>query len=98
MNKRRVAGEEWKRIIELQEKSGQSVKVFCQDRGLGEASFYSWRKRLRQHSPVTFALVEPKSGASIGAVELVLTSGDRVRFAADAELLRLVLSVLRERP
>ncbi len=98
MNNRRVAREEWRRIIELQEKSGQSVKVFCGERGVGEASFYSWRKRLRQPAPVRFALVEPESRTSNDAVELVLTSGERIRFPADPATLRMVLSILRERP
>jgi hypothetical protein len=84
-------------MIEMQERSGQSVKAFCRERGLGEASFYGWRKRLRPGS-VKFALVEPKSGTNNSAVELVLTSGERIRFAADEAILRMVVSVLREQP
>ncbi len=98
MHNRRVTREQWTRMIELQEKSGQSVKVFCRERGLGEASFYRWRKRLRRPDPVKFALVESKSGSNNTAVELVLTSGDRIRFAADAAILRMMMSVLREQP
>lgn len=98
MNTRRGAREDWRRIIELQENSGQSVKAFCEERGVGEASFYSWRKRLRQPAPVRFALVEPESRISNDTVELVLSSGERIRFPADAATLRMVLSILRERP
>jgi transposase-like protein len=85
-------------MVELQEKGGQSVRVFCQEHGLGEASFYSWRKRLRRENPVSFALVEPKTTVKDGFIEVVLSSGDRLRIPAEAATLRMVLSVVRERP
>jgi hypothetical protein len=85
-------------MVELQEKSGQSVRVFCQERGLGEASFYSWRKRLRKGISVGFALVEPKTTVKDGLIELVLSSGDRLRIPTEAAILRMVLSIVRERP
>lgn len=79
------------------------VKDFCQDRGVSEPSFYSWRKRLRTGEPVRFALVD--AGASVmdprtsSSMELILVSGDRLRISAgtDAPTLRTILSVLRER-
>jgi transposase-like protein len=85
-------------MIELQEKSGQSVRVFCQERSLTEASFYNWRQRLRKDRRVSFALVDTKATATDAALELILVSGDRLRIPADAATLRTVLSVLRERP
>ena len=97
MNSKQIAREQWTRMVELQEKSGQSVRVFCQERGLGEASFYSWRKRLGRENPVSFALVEPKTTVN-GFIELVFSSGDRLRIPAEAAILRIVLSVVRERP
>jgi hypothetical protein len=98
MNSRQERREEWSRMVALQEKSGQTVRVFCRERGLSEPSFYSWRQRLRTRKPVAFALVETKAGASEAAIEVVLTSGDRLRIGCDAAALRMVLSVLRERP
>jgi hypothetical protein len=88
--------EQWLARIAEQEKSGQSVRVFCRDRSLGEYSFYTWRRRLRKERPVSFALVE--TARSAGAmIEFVLTSGDRLRIAAEADTLRTVMGVLRER-
>ena len=85
-------------MVGLQEKSGQSVRVFCRERGLSEASFYGWRQRLqRKDKPVTFALVETTAATEAG-IEVLLTSGDRLRIGRDAATLRMVLSVLRERP
>jgi transposase-like protein len=98
MNSKRMAREQWARMVELQEKSGQSVRVFCQERGLGEASFYSWRKRLRKEMSVSFALVEPKTTMKDGFIELVLSCGDRLRIPTEAAILRMVLSIVRERP
>lgn len=101
MNSRQGVRERWSRMVELQEKSGQSVRVFCQERSLSEPSFYSWRQRLRKDHPdrpVSFALVDTKTTAADAALEVVLQSGDRLRIPRDPATLRMVLSVLRERP
>ena len=37
--------------IAAQEKSGMTVKRFCQQQGVSEHSFYAWRKRLRSRKP-----------------------------------------------
>jgi hypothetical protein len=98
MNSRQHRREQWSRTVALQEKSDQSVREFCQERRLTEASFYAWRQRLRKEKPVTFALVDTTNTAAVDSIiELVLTSGDRIRMPCDAEMLRLALSVLRER-
>jgi transposase-like protein len=90
----------WRQRIAQQEQSGQSVRAFCQQHGTSEPSFYQWRKRLAEQLPMKFALVETSRGAPAAAVgvELMLTTGERLRIApgADAATLRLVLSVLRE--
>ena len=98
MNSREQRREQWRRMIEQQEKTGQSVRVFCQAQGLSEPSFYNWRQRLRNERPVSFALVETKEPRPDTAVELVLVSGERLRIPPEPATLRLVLSVLRERP
>ena len=51
-------GEEWTERIAAQQRSGISVKQFCQEQGLTEYSFYAWRKRLQKKDPVRFALVD----------------------------------------
>lgn len=48
----------WQQAVEEPERSEQSVRRYCQQRGLQEHSFYAWRKRVRREAPVTFALVE----------------------------------------
>ena len=93
--------EQWQRLIALHEKSGQSVSVFCQERGVSAPSFYYWRQRLQQkpNVPLTFALVDTRNNVVAPApamIELFLVSGDRLRVPAEATCLRLVLSVLRE--
>jgi transposase-like protein len=58
--------EHWRERISEQEGSGISVHRFCEEQGLTEQSFYSWRKRLRQQQPTRFALVETGSSALQG--------------------------------
>jgi transposase-like protein len=89
----------WRQRIAQQGQSGQSVRAYCNEQGIGEHSFYSWRQRLREEKgPVQFALVDTKSAgqATPQPIELVLAGGDHLRIPADAAMLRLVLSVLRE--
>ena len=94
-------GEDWRERIEAQERSGVSVKQFCEERGLTEQSFYSWRKRLQNQIPMRFALVDAgKTGRGPSAeatLELVLTTGERLLIGAgvDPAALRKVLEALR---
>lgn len=93
--------DEWSERIAAQQRSGISVKQFCKERGLTEYSFYAWRKRLRENGPVRFALVERSArrqeGTGEAALELVLTTGERLRIGTgvDTTTLRAVLDVLR---
>ena len=76
------------------------MRAFCQQRRTSEYSFYHWRKRLAEQLPMKFALVESSRSAptAVAAMEVILTTGERLRIAPgiDAATLRLVLSVLRE--
>jgi hypothetical protein len=93
--------EYWREQVAQQERSGLSVKQFCEAQRIAEQSFYVWRKRLREQTPMRFALVETGSAecrsAAEGGLELVLARGERLRISAgvDAALLRTVLEVLR---
>ena len=39
----------WRMVLETYQSSGLSVRQFCEQESFSEASFYSWRKRLRTH-------------------------------------------------
>ncbi|MES1260340.1 MAG: transposase [Acidobacteriota bacterium] len=101
----RVALEKkWQGLIRDQQQSELSVSAFCRKHGFSDQSFYNWRKRLAgdcKDEPVRFALVEANASGCdrYAPLELILATGDRLRIApgADAETLRVVLHVLRER-
>lgn len=38
----------WQKMIERQQASGQSIVGFCAEKRLSPASFYTWKRRLRQ--------------------------------------------------
>ena len=88
----------WQERIGEQKQSGQTIRAFCEERGLSAAQFYYWRQRLRPAArPVRFALVEGGSDGLCGrAIEIELSTGERLRLAAEAATLRVVLGVLRE--
>lgn len=82
------------------EQSGLSVRAFCRKQGIGEHSFYIWRKRLADAEPVRFALVERESATEQKRerLELIFANGERLQIPAgvDAGSLRTVLDLLRE--
>jgi hypothetical protein len=93
--------EYWRERVSAHGRSGLSVKQFCEQQKITEQSFYVWRKRLRSQRPMRFALVEtgsarPQDPEEAG-LELVLTTGERLRIGAsvDPATLRMVLEALR---
>ncbi len=87
-------------MISEQEACGESVRTFCRQRGIGEHSFYLWRRKLRTDRPVRFALLEtrPTNLAAAAAIELTLRGGDCLRIypGVDAATLQLVLDAVRQ--
>jgi transposase len=84
--------EYWREQVAQHERSGLSVKQFCEAQRIPEQSFYVWRKRLQEQPPMRFALVEPKAGerqpAGEGrAVRYVLKNWKALtRYAEDGNL------------
>jgi hypothetical protein len=85
--------DEWAERIAARQRSGMSVKQFCKEQELTECSFYAWRKRLQENAPVRFALVDRRragqESAAAAALELVLTTGERLRIGAGVDTARL---------
>jgi hypothetical protein len=48
----------WQRLFSEQEESGESVAGFCRARGVREALFYYWKKRLREAAMPQFVEVQ----------------------------------------
>ncbi len=47
MNKRTISVERWRRVVAQQQASGLSIAAFCRRQRLSEASFFAWRRKLR---------------------------------------------------
>lgn len=97
----------WQMVLETFKSSGLSVRKFCQQEGLTEASFYSWRKRLSDHQkpgpvkeppqPESFIQVSMPTGKPI-VLELILASGHTLRIPSDfdRDFLTGVLSAMKQ--
>lgn len=48
----------WRSLIAEQKESGESVAGFCRARGVREALFYYWKKRLREAAMPQFVEVQ----------------------------------------
>ena len=44
---------EWRRRFDEQRSSGLSVVAWCRKHGIEKNTFYGWRKRLAESSPIT---------------------------------------------
>ena len=90
--------EYWKEVVARHERSSMDVCAYCEQQGICEQSFYTWRKRLRQPEPVSFALVRTaQAKPTAEPLELILVTGERLRVTAGVEVstLRTVLEALR---
>lgn len=97
----------WQMVLETFTSSGLSVRQFCKQEGLSEASFYSWRKKLnnshasgvREESPVSEPFIQvPVLQSELGCLELVLASGHSLRIPSDIDSTFLIgiLSALKQ--
>ena len=46
----------WRGLVDRQSRSGQSVRAFCREHGLGESAFYFWRRQLASETRTPDAL------------------------------------------
>ncbi len=89
MSNRRDAVARWREILWRQAGSGLSVAAFCRRSRIPQASFYAWRRKLRnapaftQDAPAltedaaafTEVCVAPESGPVTRGLQLVLSGG-----------------------
>ena len=100
----------WRMVVQMQEESGLSVRRFCEQEGLGQASFFGWRRKFRaeeaerrdgsEHEAESVRLAPVKVLGEKGnsAVEIVSPSGLVLRVADDAGTanVRRVLQLMHE--
>lgn len=97
----------WRLVVQMQEESGLSVRKFCEQEGLGQASFFAWRRKFRaegaercEHGDESVRLVPVKLLEEKGpsAVEVVSPCGLVLRVGNDAntENVRRVLQLMQE--
>ena len=96
----------WRKVLARQRGSGLSVKGFCQQEGLAVASFYYWKRRIReqgsehqpavQFAPVRVVAQEPARSEAGGVIEIRLSRARRIRLRGpvDSQQLAAVVAVL----
>ena len=101
----------WLELMRLWQQSQLTVCEFCEQHGLSEASFYAWRRVLKQrgllqarptrqsHTPAAFVRLAPDAEPpAVSVVELVL--GDRrllrLRPGFDPDMLLELVRLLEE--
>lgn len=95
----------WRGLIKEQSGSGQSVAVFCRDRGLTTGQFFAWKTRLRRAAEEQFVEVQVERTAAqapktrSNAIEVHLAEGRRifVEPGFNPDHLRAVVAALETR-
>lgn len=88
----------WRRAIQEQSQSEQSVRQYCRDNDLSEPSFYAWRQEIkrrgsqRTRSPLrprttraAFVPVGIAAGLGLASIECLLPSGIVLRLPTAME-------------
>jgi hypothetical protein len=102
----------WRRHLAQQDLSGLTIRDYCSNHGLNEASFYSWRsiiaERDRRAEPATpatpaflpVAVVDAPAPHNDPSIEIQLSGGRcvRIRNGCDLALLADVLALLQSQP
>jgi hypothetical protein len=97
----------WRGVVGRWQRSGQTIRSFCDAHGLSEQCFYAWRRTIaerdqRQAADIPdFVPVRVAATAAARALEVVAGPSERVvRVPAgfDADTLRRLLAVLEEGP
>jgi transposase-like protein len=95
----------WRRLIQLWNNSGLTVRAFCARHHITQPSFYSWRRELQQRDAATaFVPIQVETNDQLARVtcnpiiEVILAGGQCVRVAPgfDPMTLRQLLAVLQE--
>jgi putative transposase len=113
MDTRKIAAEyrlsQWMNVIREQQNSGQSIKEFCQDRGISRNSYFYWRRKLREAACMELSKIEsgnvdiPKGWVKLSQSQEVQSALDievsgcriTVNENTDLELLKRVCRILR---
>jgi hypothetical protein len=112
MARGKVDGKEqfWRGVVQRWQRSGQTVRAFCDDQQLSEQSFYTWRRTIAERDrqaattsaqpAAAFVAVRVTPSPAASALEVVVGSGRVVRVPPgfDAATLRHLLAVLEEAP
>ena len=88
----------WREQVERYEASGLSVRRFCQESGLSEASFYAWRRTLRlraREAQAAFVpvVVAPPSLPMSGSLTVELCGGRKLHLPETMPTERVVALV-----
>jgi putative transposase len=59
---------DWGEIVNTQRESGLSAKKYCEENGIGLASFYKWRGRIQQEGSVVDGCPLPPGFVEMGSM------------------------------
>lgn len=92
---RSATRQRWQELIAEQERSGLSIAEFCRHKGFTSASFYLWRKKLRE-TPQREELFVPLHVVGSSGVEIEFPCGAVLRVpSGDQQTLQQVVSLLK---
>ncbi|NLF45664.1 MAG: transposase [Syntrophomonadaceae bacterium] len=115
MDTRKIATEyrlsQWMNVVQEQQLSGQTIKDFCQEKGISRHAYFYWRRKIREAACIELAKQEeatvngsvPQGWMKLGAGQETKSTLDiqvngcylAVDEKTDPELLKKVCRILR---
>ena len=77
MRKSRLSIEQWRGILQKQQASGLTVAAFCRQARVPQASFFAWRRKLRDAMSFAEVKVTPEPARETAAIPSSFTSTGR---------------------
>jgi len=96
--KKKVGKAYWTAILERYEKHDGSIRSFCKQQDISEASFYQWRKKLGKEPAGGFVELRPAATDEVqGVVVSLMGSGVKIELPPhwDAEQLATLINALQ---
>ena len=76
----------WMQVIQEQQCSGQSIKDFCQEKGIGRHAYFYWQRKLRKAACMELSKLKEEPVNYVPEGWMQLTQGQEIKSTLDIEI------------
>ena len=76
----------WMQVIQEQQCSGQSIKDFCQEKGISKQAYFYWQRKLRKAACMELSKLKEEPVTCVPEGWMQLTQGQEIKSTLDIEV------------